>query len=109
MTPNAKEVALYGGVGGILIALLKVIEYKHFVREYPSLIYGGLVADLHGDRHLLRTAMDALEAVVIIREVRVGRSVRSELNAEKLKERTDRPTRTSLMITTASSASIAVR
>jgi two-component system, NarL family, response regulator LiaR len=40
----ARQVALYGAVGGVLIALLKVIEYKHFVREYPSEIYGGLVA-----------------------------------------------------------------
>jgi DNA-binding CsgD family transcriptional regulator len=40
----AKQVALYGAVGGVLIALLKVIEYKHFVHEYPSEIYGGLVA-----------------------------------------------------------------
>src|ERR1700759_4972844 len=40
----ARQVALYGAVGGILIALLKVIEYKHFVNEYPSEIYGGLLA-----------------------------------------------------------------
>ena len=34
----------WGAAGGVLIALLKVIEYKHFVREYPSEVYGGLVA-----------------------------------------------------------------
>ena len=39
-----KQVVLYGAVGGVLIALLKFIEYKHFIREYPSEIYGGLVA-----------------------------------------------------------------
>src|SRR5260370_28234194 len=40
----ARQVALYGAAGGVLIALLKLIEYKHFVREYPSELYGGLVA-----------------------------------------------------------------
>src|SRR5205814_9251694 len=40
----AKQVALYGAAGGVLIALLKLIEYKHFVHEYPSEVYGGLVA-----------------------------------------------------------------
>jgi NarL family two-component system response regulator LiaR len=40
----ARQIALYGAVGGVLIALLKVIEHKHFVREYPSEIYGGIVA-----------------------------------------------------------------
>ena len=39
-----KQVALYGAIGGVLIALLELMEYKHFVREYPSEIYGGLVA-----------------------------------------------------------------
>ena len=37
---------LYGLVGGVLIAFLKFIEYKHFVREYSSGMYGALVAIL---------------------------------------------------------------
>jgi DNA-binding CsgD family transcriptional regulator len=39
-----RRVILYGLVGGLLIALLKAIEYQHFVRAYPTEIYGGLVA-----------------------------------------------------------------
>jgi DNA-binding CsgD family transcriptional regulator len=39
-----RQVIAWGAAGGVLIALLKVIEYKHFVREYPSELYGGLVA-----------------------------------------------------------------
>lgn len=39
-----RQVVAWGAAGGILIALLKVIEYKHFVQAYPSEIYGGLVA-----------------------------------------------------------------
>jgi two-component system, NarL family, response regulator LiaR len=41
-----KRVLLYGAAGGVLIALLKVLEYKHFVRAYPSELYGGLIAAL---------------------------------------------------------------
>src|SRR5262245_34509624 len=40
----ARQVVLWGAAGGILIALLKLIEYKHFVQAYPSEVYGGLVA-----------------------------------------------------------------
>jgi two-component system, NarL family, response regulator LiaR len=39
-----RQVLLWSAIGGVLIALLKVIEYKHFVQEYPSELYGGLVA-----------------------------------------------------------------
>jgi DNA-binding CsgD family transcriptional regulator len=80
-----KQVALYGVVGGVLIALLKVIEYKHFVREYPSEMYGGLVALIFtviGIYFGLRWTR--AREVVVIREVRLdGPFV---LNAEKLKE-----------------------
>jgi two-component system, NarL family, response regulator LiaR len=40
----ARRIVIWGAAGGILIALLKLIEYKHFVHEYPSEVYGGLVA-----------------------------------------------------------------
>ncbi|HUJ15939.1 MAG TPA: LuxR C-terminal-related transcriptional regulator [Thermoanaerobaculia bacterium] len=39
-----RQIALWGAAGGVLIALLKLIEYKHFVHEYPADIYGGLIA-----------------------------------------------------------------
>lgn len=39
-----RQIVFWGAAGGILIALLKLIEYKHFVHEYPSEVYGGLVA-----------------------------------------------------------------
>jgi DNA-binding CsgD family transcriptional regulator len=39
-----KQLALWGAVGGVLIALLKIIEYKHFIHEYPAGMYGALVA-----------------------------------------------------------------
>ncbi|HJT17443.1 MAG TPA: response regulator transcription factor [Thermoanaerobaculia bacterium] len=39
-----KPVVLWAAAGGVLIAVLKVVEYKHFVHEYPADIYGALVA-----------------------------------------------------------------
>jgi len=39
-----RHVVLYGLLGGLLIALLKAIEYRFLVVEYSVEIYGGLVA-----------------------------------------------------------------
>jgi NarL family two-component system response regulator LiaR len=39
-----RRVIIWAAVGGVLIALLRVIEYKHFVQEYSSAMYGGLLA-----------------------------------------------------------------
>jgi len=83
----ARRVALYGAVGGVLIALLKLIEYKHFVHEYPSEIYGGLIA-------LIFTAVGIWfglrwtgpKEVVVIREVPVRMDGPFVLDVEKLKE-----------------------
>jgi NarL family two-component system response regulator LiaR len=80
-----RQVALYGAGGGVLIALLKFIEYKYFVREYPFEIYGGLIAVIFtvlGIYFGLRWTR--AKQVVVIREVRVGGPF--VLNAAKLKE-----------------------
>ena len=82
-----KQVALYGAVGGILIALLKWIEYKHFVHEYPSEIYGGLIALIFtvlGIYFGLRWTR--AKQVVVIREVTVRAGGPFVLDAGKLKE-----------------------
>lgn len=39
-----RTVLLYGLLGGVLIALLKLIEYRYLIREHSIEIYGGLVA-----------------------------------------------------------------
>lgn len=39
-----RRVLLYGLLGGAAIALLKVLEYKHFIHAYPTEIYGGIIA-----------------------------------------------------------------
>jgi DNA-binding CsgD family transcriptional regulator len=80
-----KQVLLYGLAGGILIAVLKVIEYKHFVQEYPGEIYGGLIA-------ILFTAVGIwfglkwtkVRHVVVVKEVRVREFVLDEANLREV-------------------------
>ncbi|PYS73680.1 MAG: helix-turn-helix transcriptional regulator, partial [Acidobacteria bacterium] len=39
-----KHILIYGLCGGILIVVLKLIEYRFLVLEHSVEIYGGLVA-----------------------------------------------------------------
>jgi len=71
-----KHVLLYGLLGGVLIAVLKLIEFRYVVVEHSVEIYGGLVATLFtavgiwlGVR-LTRPRETVLEKV-IVREVPV--------------------------------------
>jgi NarL family two-component system response regulator LiaR len=87
-----KQIILYGLAGGVLIALLKVLEYEHFVRAYPSELYGGLVAAIFSALGLylgLRWSRSKEKEVVVVREVRVPRAAEGEpfeLAAGKLAE-----------------------
>jgi|ERR1044071_9227124 DNA-binding CsgD family transcriptional regulator len=68
-----RQIVLWGAAGGILIALLQMIEYKNFIHEYPSSVYGILVA-------LIFTAVGIYlglkwtrpREVVVVKEVRGG-------------------------------------
>lgn len=68
-----RRVLAYGLLGGVLIAALKVLEYKHFVRAYPSELYGGLVAILFAALgiHLGRRWKRGKDVVVVVKEVEV--------------------------------------
>lgn len=39
-----KRAILIGAAGGVLIALLKVLEYQYFGLAHPASVYGGIVA-----------------------------------------------------------------
>jgi len=67
-----RQVIAWGAAGGILIALLKIIEYKHFVREYPSELYGGLVALIFTAVGItLGLKWTRTKEVVVVKEVQV--------------------------------------
>ena len=67
-----KTVLVYGVLGGLLIAALKMVEYRYLVLEHSLEIYGGLVALLFAGlgiwlgRKLART-----REKVVVREVPV--------------------------------------
>lgn len=87
MLPVVKRVVFYGLVGGVLIALLKLLEYKHFVRAYPSEVYGGLVAVTFAAVGLylgLRWARS--KTVVVVKEVRIPEGGPFVVDAARLKE-----------------------
>ena len=82
-----KRVLFYAVVGGLLIALLKALEYKYFVRAYPGEIYGGLVAVIFSAVGIyLGLRWAHAREVVVIKEIRVPEGGPFELDAAKLKE-----------------------
>ena len=82
-----KRVIFYGLVGGVLIALLKLFEYKHFVRAYPTEVYGGLVAVIFTAVGLyLGLRWTRSKTVVVVKEVRVAGGEPFVHDAERLKE-----------------------
>jgi two-component system, NarL family, response regulator LiaR len=84
-----KRVVLYGLAGGVLLALLKLLEYKHFVHAYPTEIYGGLVAVIFsavGIYFGLQWSRSGSREVVVVKEVRVPEGGPFVLDAGKLEE-----------------------
>jgi len=81
-----KRVLVTAAIGGVLIAALRLIEYQHFVREYPGEVYGGLVA-------VIFTAVGAYlglrwtraREVVVVKEVRVREAGPFVLDVEALR------------------------
>ena len=67
-----RRVIFYGLLGGVLLALLKILEYQYVVRAYPGEIYGGLVAaifsalGIYFGLHWARS-----REVTVIKEIRV--------------------------------------
>ncbi len=82
-----KRILLLAAVGGILIAALQLVEYQHFVRAYPTEVYGGLVA-------VIFTAVGAYlglkwtraKEVVVVKEVRIREGGPFVLNTAALRE-----------------------
>lgn len=82
-----KRALFYGLVGGVLIALLKVLEYKHFVHAYPSEIYSGLLAVIFSAVGIyLGLRWARTREVVVVKEVRVPMGGPFVLDAGKLQE-----------------------
>lgn len=67
---TAAHVWTYGLVGGVLIAVLKTIEYRWLVVQHSVEIYGGLVAAVFAALGLwLGTRLTRPAAPVVVREI----------------------------------------
>ena len=67
-----KTVLLYGVIGGVLIVILKLVEYRFLVLEHSLEIYGGLVAVLFAALGIwLGLRMTRTRERVVMREVHV--------------------------------------
>jgi DNA-binding CsgD family transcriptional regulator len=83
-----KHVLLYGLLGGVLIAGLKLIEYRWLVIEYSVEIYGGLVAAIFAALGIwLGLRLTRRTETVVVREIEVPAPVafaRDEQKVESL-------------------------
>ena len=90
-----KRVLLYGAAGGVLIALLRYVEYQHFIRVYPTEVYGGIIAliftavGVWAGLRLTRPKEVPVEVIVVKEvpvEVRVSDSGPFSVNESRLRE-----------------------
>ena len=87
-----KTVLVYGILGGVLIAVLKLVEYRFLVIEHSLEIYGGIVALLFSGLGIwLGLKLTKTRETVVVREVPVhvsvpatGPFVRNEVRREQL-------------------------
>lgn len=80
-----KPVLLYGLLGGVLIALLRTIEYRYLVVEHSVEIYGGLVALIFVTLGIwLGLRMTGRRERVVLRDVPVPAASAFIRNDEKL-------------------------
>ena len=80
-----KHILIYGLSGGLLIAVLKLVEYRFLVVEHSVEIYGGLIALLFASLGIwLGLKLTRKKETVVFREVAVATPF--ALNQGKLRE-----------------------
>ena len=81
-----KHILIYGLSGGLLVAVLKLVEYRFLVVEHSVEIYGGLIALLFASLGIwLGLKITGKNEVVVLREVPVA-AAPFALNEGKLRE-----------------------
>ena len=79
------HVLIYGLSGGVLIAVLRYIEFRFLIVEHSFEIYGGLIAALFAGVGIwLGIKLTRNKEVVVIKEVPAAQSF--SLNEERLKD-----------------------
>jgi len=78
---------IYGLCGGVLIVVLKLIEYRFLVREHSIEIYGGLIAALFAGVGIwLGLTLTKKKEVLVVKEVPVPAPALFSLNEQRLKD-----------------------
>jgi two-component system, NarL family, response regulator LiaR len=73
-----KTILLYGLLGGVLVAVLKLVEYRYLVLHHAIEIYGGLVALIFASLGIwLGLTLTKTKEVVLVKEVPVPVPVRA--------------------------------
>jgi NarL family two-component system response regulator LiaR len=82
-----RHVLIFGLVGGVLVTLLKLIEYRYLVIEHSFEIYGGLIAATFAGLGIwLGIRLVGRQQAVVVKEVTVGRGDAFVLNERKREE-----------------------
>jgi ATP/maltotriose-dependent transcriptional regulator MalT len=82
-----KHILIYGLAGGLLIAVLKLVEYRFLVVEHSVEIYGGLIALLFAGLGIwLGLKLTRKKEVVVFKEVAVSAAMPFALNEGRLRE-----------------------
>ncbi len=80
-----KTVLIYGILGGVLIALLKLVEYRFLVLEHSLEIYGGIIAAIFSALGIW-LGLKLTRTREVIREVAVPVTGPFERNQERVEQ-----------------------
>jgi DNA-binding CsgD family transcriptional regulator len=82
-----KHILIYGLCGGMLIVVLKLVEYRFLVVEHSIEIYGGLIALLFAVLGIwLGLKLTKTKETVVVKEVRLPAQQSFTLNETRLRE-----------------------
>ncbi|MDX6405719.1 MAG: hypothetical protein QOH70_3174 [Blastocatellia bacterium] len=82
-----KHILIYGLCGGMLIVLLRLVEYRFLVVEHSIEIYGGLIALLFASLGIwLGLKLTKTKETVVVREVLLQTPLSFTLNETRLRE-----------------------
>jgi DNA-binding CsgD family transcriptional regulator len=82
-----KHILIYGLCGGVLIVLLKMVEYRFLVVQHSIEIYGGLIALLFAVLGIwLGLKLTKTKETVVVREVMLTAPATFTLNETRLRE-----------------------
>ena len=82
-----KHILIYGLCGGVLILVLKLVEYRFLVVEHSIEIYGGLIALLFAVLGIwLGLKLTKTKEIVVVKEVLIPAQQSFTLNEMRLRE-----------------------